>query len=94
MLLITVSGYGHVTPKTVWGKVVTIFYAILGIPLMLLCLSHIGKCEIDMKDPYTYKYKPFYKISVAGDFLAQAFRFVYWKVKIVPRPFMKYLCNL
>ncbi|KAJ4426782.1 hypothetical protein ANN_26581 [Periplaneta americana] len=34
--------YGNIAPQTVYGKVTTILYAIIGIPLFLLYLSNIG----------------------------------------------------
>ncbi|XP_039292515.1 two pore potassium channel protein sup-9 [Nilaparvata lugens] len=40
--LVTTIGYGNLSPKTTEGKLVTMLYAIIGVPLMLVCLSNLG----------------------------------------------------
>ncbi|XP_063599989.1 TWiK family of potassium channels protein 18-like [Penaeus indicus] len=39
----TTIGYGNMTPRTEWGKITTILYAIVGMPLMLLYMSNVGE---------------------------------------------------
>lgn len=42
IISIFVSGYGNIFPHTPEGKITTIVYAIIGMPLFLLYLSNIG----------------------------------------------------
>ncbi|KAL3278772.1 hypothetical protein HHI36_016298 [Cryptolaemus montrouzieri] len=41
--VITMIGYGNIAPKTVWGKICTVVYAVFGIPLYVLYLVNVGK---------------------------------------------------
>lgn len=45
--VITTIGYGNLAPKTPIGKIVTMIYALFGIPLMLLCISNLGSLLAD-----------------------------------------------
>lgn len=37
------SGYGHIAPSTNTGRLITIVYAIFGIPIFLILLADFGK---------------------------------------------------
>lgn len=36
------TGHGSLTPRTTEGKIITMLYALFGVPLMLMCLSSLG----------------------------------------------------
>jgi amino acid permease len=55
----SIPGYGNLTPKSQGGKIATIFYALVGIPLMLLYMTNVGDA-LGASFKYLYsKYKQF-----------------------------------
>lgn len=49
-----VSGYGNLTPRTAGGKLATVLYALVGIPLMLLYMANVGDI-LATSFKFTYK---------------------------------------
>ncbi|XP_070505686.1 TWiK family of potassium channels protein 7-like [Chironomus tepperi] len=43
LTLITTIGYGGMTPRSQWGRIAALIYAIFGIPIILLYLSTMGE---------------------------------------------------
>ena len=43
LFLLLQTGYGHVVPKTEYGRIASILYAFIGIPLLLMVLTDLGK---------------------------------------------------
>ncbi|XP_018911538.2 TWiK family of potassium channels protein 18 isoform X2 [Bemisia tabaci] len=41
--IFTTIGYGHITPSTTTGKIITMVYAVFGIPMFLILLADFGK---------------------------------------------------
>ncbi|XP_040565694.1 uncharacterized protein [Lepeophtheirus salmonis] len=60
MTVFTTIGYGNLTPKTDVGKIATIFYALIGIPLMLLYMNNIGHI---LGTSFKYTYSKFCRCS-------------------------------
>ncbi|KAH8394651.1 hypothetical protein KR222_000868, partial [Zaprionus bogoriensis] len=77
LTVITTIGYGNITPRSAWGKLVTILYAIIGMPLFLLYLSNIGMAILKNS---SYIRIQIYFLYLSGDVLAKSFKWIYSKV--------------
>uniref|UniRef100_A0A1I7XM54 Ion_trans_2 domain-containing protein n=1 Tax=Heterorhabditis bacteriophora TaxID=37862 RepID=A0A1I7XM54_HETBA len=50
---ITTIGYGHIVPRTNAGRIAIIFYALFGIPLILVTIADMGRFLSDVSEIHT-----------------------------------------
>ncbi|TRY79305.1 hypothetical protein TCAL_02008 [Tigriopus californicus] len=81
---LTTIGYGDQTPKTTLGKIITVVYVILGMPLLLLCLGNTGKAMAKSFRSFSNAYLLIRSFHCFGRTLSQfsshAHRFIYWRL--------------
>lgn len=59
--IFTMIGFGNLVPRTDWGKVLTIMYAVVGIPLYILYFMNMGKA---LANTFKWLYRKFNSCSV------------------------------
>ncbi|XP_074634050.1 potassium channel, subfamily K, member 16-like [Acropora palmata] len=69
MTVTTTIGYGFLAPVTVWGRVICVIYALIGIPLTLALLAIVGKILGDYtNDACAWMLKWFRKVYTSYEY--------------------------
>lgn len=59
--IFTMIGYGNMVPRTTWGKICTVIYAVFGIPLYVLYFMNMGKV---LAQTFRWLYTKVYECSM------------------------------
>ena len=52
IIYVLVHRYGNLVPRTKWGKIVTMMYAVCGIPVYILYFKNMGKVTLSKQKHY------------------------------------------
>ena len=52
IIYVLVYRYGNLVPRTKWGKIVTMLYAVCGIPVYILYFKNMGKVGLSKQKQY------------------------------------------